>query len=337
MPLNITVVAAWLPPDTHEQVLYPPRNETVSFSDGAQNSSLFLITQAGVATVGTMEVGLSIGGTFEGVIGVNLAWRFCNPGAYRLAQIVQLAVTFLAIDVFAVYLLDLQFDSEKWTQIFLIAVGIAGILAATPLGSFFSSHRVNRIEFFLPCFFVVLLRSFVLLQFYLLTAKMTTIQFARTLLTVLLFLIYAVFDAEAAFNRRTALLQTMTNAPLLLPLEQAVGAYDLAYMIGSIYAFVRTALLSEAASRRRVWLLAVTLLTTHTGTIIARPWFAAGHWYSVTVLPQILYVSLHVSMGSALLFLLRTEAAQQYRNIEKQDGTIVLDVDVGSSEIGHEV
>jgi hypothetical protein len=144
--------------------------------------------------------------------------------------------------------------------------------------------------------------------------------------TVAAFGITGLIDACAAFDRRIHLLDSMSISPVVLDKERVVDCVDVVYILVSLVSFANATVHKEGASFRRLMLFGIALFATHTVTLVSRFWFLWLNAYSASVLPQVLSTSVHVSVSSALLLLLRSEGTPVYKKIEGHEISEILEV-----------
>jgi hypothetical protein len=106
---------------------------------------------------------------------------------------------------------------------------------------------------------------------------------------------------------------------------------DFAYVVASVVVCIHAAVRNEGASFRRLVLFASALIATDAVTILTQVFFVATNLYMQSVFPHILYLSIHASAASSLLYFMRSERRQEYKVIDV-DGDDVLEVDSGSSD-----
>jgi hypothetical protein len=109
-------------------------------------------------------------------------WDFGNSSAEKYDQSAKLLMSFLVGSVLAVLAFYLRFDSEYFTQVFLLVVGVTGVFAANPLNDFTGAAPGARIsDHILMAVFIAVFRVFVLLQLELLRTHSHTPEGARHL------------------------------------------------------------------------------------------------------------------------------------------------------------
>jgi hypothetical protein len=272
--LNITIAQkllnSYLPISPPKTV---SRLELVEFNDGAQNSSLFQIAEVTVGAADEIQITLTLSEGFTDLVGLNLVWSFCNPGAYRFSHSVQLLLAFMVANVFTVYIFHLKFDSEKWTQVFLLVLGIAGIIGANPFAYLWpDSDWIAWCDFVLPSAFVGIYRVFVRMQLHFLSTKTAADVYSKTAVTAVVFAGYAVLDVTTEIDRRMRMLTK--NAPAMaVPKEAILMIADSVYIALSFRELAQTAVRNEGANFRRLMLFATALIVTNAATFLTQVWF----------------------------------------------------------------
>jgi ABC-type transporter Mla MlaB component len=335
IPINFTVSRTLLSAyHVISETAAESRSDFLNFTTASRNSTTFSITESAVNSADEIRVFLTLSANFSNINGLNVIWQFCNPGALQFSQSAQLLLAFMMTDILAIYIFNLRFDSEIWTQIFLLILGAAGIFGSNPFSYFSSiSNWIDEMDFVLPSGFIAIFRTFVWLQLHILGAKTTSAGLVRTFLTVLVFGIYAGIDANVAIERRIRLVASLSIEHFVLKLEWILMGFDFVYIIASIGMLVFATIGSEGANFRRLVLFALSLLVTNGITFCSHFWLLHWNKSQLSVLPQILYLSGHVIVVAALLFLLRSEEIQQYQVIGEVDVAEVLDIDSGSMSV----
>jgi hypothetical protein len=92
-------------------------------------------------------------------------WDLGNSSAEKYNQSAKLLMSFLVGCMLVAFAFYLRFDSQYFTQFFLLVVGVTGVFAANPLNYFTGAAPGARIsDHILMVVFSVVFRVFVLLQ-----------------------------------------------------------------------------------------------------------------------------------------------------------------------------
>jgi hypothetical protein len=309
------------------------RLELAEFDDGAQNSSLFHITAIAVGAADEIEVCFTCSDGFADLVCLSLVWSLCNPGAYRSLHAAQLLLAFMVVDMFIVYTFCLKFDSEKWTQMFLLVLGIAGIIRANPVASLWpDSDFIDRSAFILSSVFIGVYSLFLTMQFHLTNVKTVADDDVTTAVTAVVFAVYAVLDATTEIHRRTRILANV-RPEMTLRGESVLMIVDSVCITLSFSELGYTAVRNEGANFRKLVLFAVAIIATNTVTFLTQVWFPLQNIYMDSPFPQLLYLWVHESVVSALLFLLRPEEMQAYKEIGTHDMNEILEVDTEPNKV----
>jgi hypothetical protein len=119
-------------------------------------------------------------------------------------------MSFLIGYILVVFAFYLKFDSESFTQIFLLVIGITGVFSSNPLTYFIKNTGAGaRIsDHILMSVFTAVFRLFLLLELEMLRGKSSAPATILVILFGVFFGFYATVDAAASYDRATHVLQS---------------------------------------------------------------------------------------------------------------------------------
>jgi hypothetical protein len=164
------------------------------------------------------------------------------------------------------------------------------------------------------------------LAIHLLSAKAASAGFFITAATALIFAAYGGLEAAAAIGARTRRLAKVATTAAVRK-DKILMIIDCIYVTVSIVHLLSAALRTGGANFRRFILFAIALIATDAVTCLTQVWFPLHDMYMASLFPQLLHLSVHISVASALLFLLRPEETRAYHIIDRHDMNEILEVD----------
>jgi hypothetical protein len=177
-------------------------SRTVTFSPGARYSSPFRIVRAWLDDCDHLALSVDIRTDFSKVVGFCFFWEFSNPSGADSAR--DYLVTFSVLPAYFTlfFASQVRFDSDAPLQLFLLILGIAGVFAANPLATCFSSPAFVRMtDHFCMSFFVALFRAFLLAQLDRLRNPTAPVSSVTLAVLALLCSACGVIDGAAGYDR----------------------------------------------------------------------------------------------------------------------------------------
>jgi uncharacterized membrane protein len=230
--------------------------------------------------------------------------------------------------VFAFYL---SFDSESYTQVFLLILGVTGVFASNPLALFFIKGSEIRIsDHVLMAVFTACYRLFILIQLELLRSHNSSVKTWVTVVLGIVFGLYATVDAAASYDRATHVASSEVIVPIVLQTEYALMACHAVYLLASVIHVVIAIIQNAGANTRRIVFFGISLAVTGVVTGICQIYFVLVNKNMYSVVPQMLLSSVHVTLAAITLFLLHSSSGAEYRPMDdskqQQEAGMILDI-----------
>jgi hypothetical protein len=295
------------------------RRIDLSFTAGNNRSSSFAVTRVQARDIDTLQLRLSLGTHYKSIAGFLFRWEFGNSIAEKYDQSSKLLMSFLVGYMLVVFAFYLRFDSELFTQVLLIVVGVTGVFAANPLNYFVKAQqRARIIDHTLMAVFIAVFRLFVILGLELIRTHSQTPP--RTLVAALavVFAFYATLDAAASYDRHSHLQHAENEVKVIFKTEAARVLFDIVFAVGSVGYFVVAAVANEGANLRRVIYFGIVVAAIASTTFISHVVFLATGAFMYTLLPDMLVCSTHVTFAAITLFLLHSAGGPAYKSLETQ-------------------
>jgi hypothetical protein len=132
-------------------------------SPGKNQSSWFYVMRAASRDIDTLR--LTVMADYRPSEVFLFHWDFGNSSAEKYDQSAKLLMSFLVGYVLAVFAFYLRFDSEYFTQVFLLVIGVTGVFAGNPLNYFSGVAPGSRVsDHIFMAVFIAVFRVFALLQ-----------------------------------------------------------------------------------------------------------------------------------------------------------------------------
>jgi hypothetical protein len=308
------------------------RKLTAQFPKGKNRSSSHRLLQVPVHKMDAFQGRLTIQTDFEKIRGFALSWEFFNPSAVRFVRVARLLSSVLIAYLLIVFLFYSKFESELWTQYFLVAVAVAGIFVSNPIGF------VARFEWslfvssdLLPAVFLGVYRMFLLLELELLRARSITPNPQFVAYVAIFCCLHAFVDSITEHDRRGQIGKD-TNLPL--PTEIVRSIFVSVYLIVSLGYCAVTAIFSDRVNMRRAVFFAGSVLLAGLASFETQVW---PIWQKLparrySLFPQMLMSAVHSSLVAMTLFMFHCGGDPQYRGISGKEVATDLDLEDSLSD-----
>jgi hypothetical protein len=303
----------------------------VLFRPGSRESSGFDVTDIPVQGVEWLQVRVGIEGNFSRIRGVRFTWTHFNPeldSYIRSTRMVLAAV--IAYSLFR-FFGSLQFDSEFFTQVYVIVIGLLGLIATNPVNFVFSTFSVGRIiEQILWALFLAAFRMFVVVELEVLRVRSTRPGTAVMVFFALFFSMYVTVDATAAYDRGSV----NFSGPLVLRTEFIRGVFHILYAAVSFVWIVAAICASDGANSRRLAFFVFMALAVVAVNITNDIVFVYWNVWMRTIRPLLIRISAPVGFVGLIMLMLRTAQRVEYIGIDKQLGNelYVIEIDELSAD-----
>jgi hypothetical protein len=307
------------------------------FKSGEPESSYLQVANCPLLDMDKAEVGLTFKGDFTRILGANLIWTVGNPDADEYVRSFNLKLSFACCYLLVIFAYHVKFDSESFSVIYMLIVGITGVFFSNPLHHFFPDLVPGEMldDVFLSLY-LGFYRMFLIVQLELLRANNSRPGFVQSILIGSFFAIFTIADSAARFDRRLHTLQLKEDWFVKLGTEIARAGLHLIYAIGGLVYLYLAYLRHDGAHPRRlaffgfsiVLMIAVGLFTD-VFCLYARIW-------EMTPKLDLLQTGIAVALSSQTLFLFHSSGDWTYEGIDsaKESGHHVIELDQISDDEG---
>jgi hypothetical protein len=285
------------------------------------SSESFEVAHIPVSGIDTLQLRLSLQASYSGISGFQFHWTFVNPITDRYRNSVNLLLSFLMGYTLVVFALYLEFDSESFTQFFMLALGLLGVAAANPLNLLLPEPATPRMaDSLLMALFTAVYRMFLLIELELLRSRSASPNAVFLIVLGMFFCFYATVDAVAMFDRQSQLMCAEAEGPVVFPTETMVMWTHAAYVgVSLLYLLVAVAM-NDAATVRRLWFFGLSVVVTGAVTVVTQIVFVVQNWFMYSVVPTMAFASVHVMFAAMTVFLLHSGGEPEYKDLVDEGG-----------------
>jgi hypothetical protein len=336
LDIEVTARNSFLLGVTNVRTDNPPKETFhVAFSKGSNRSSLFPIGHFRVDGVEAVQVRVSLQSDFKNVTGVDFLWYFANPSADKYARSTKLLLSFLVGYMLVLFAFYLRFDSESFTQVYLLILGVTGVFASNPVTYFFPGVPGAKVsDHILIALFLAAYKMFLVLEFEMLRSHDPR---PKTIFVVLLgvaFAFYATVDAAAGYDRQSHLDGSEDEAPVIMQTETVLACFHAGYsLFVAVYALVAF-VSNDGANTRRVAYFAFSAALTVLVVLFSGVYCVYADFWMYTVKPPLLMQSIISTLAALTLFFLHTGGGPEYVGLDKLKETdqTVIEIDQISAD-----
>jgi hypothetical protein len=301
-------------------------SRNVAFGPSSSISEPFLVARAFVTGVDEIQLQATITSNFSEMKSLLVTWQFFNPVAERYRSSSQILLSILIAMPLLHSWLSVHRAKDSWTQVFLVLIGVTGVLATSPLASYLKCTFADSIAAHaFSAVFIAVLRLFFVREFGLLLNG-TPSSVLTGLALIAGFAAYAVVDMAVSFLREHAIASGGGNHVLMSERMQMWADAGFALLLLALGVLLR--LPSDCADQRRVWLLrcfsGLSLAVTAFADVIC----PLGALFRQSLMPEMLMLAVHGNIAAAALTFFRFTEGEEYR---------VIDVGGDAENIGLEV
>jgi hypothetical protein len=277
-----------------------------------------------------MQINFSIGTDWTGIAAISYNLQFANPSVAQYTRIATWVFSSLIGTILFAFCANLTFDSDTFTQILILILGFAGILGSGIFRVLFSSPMGDSLSL---AFFVNMVRFFLLIQLDLLRGNRSIPPTLFVIVFSALFSFYVVVEATANNERQISLDQSEIELTFVVPTEEIAIYLHAAYISISLL-FLIIAGLSNTVSGRRLFLLGLSVILTNVVTFITKVYFVVQNCPVSCLMPQQLYISVHIIMAAMAIFFLHSNGNRYQAEYSKpaMDDDMELDIEMKTSD-----
>jgi hypothetical protein len=299
------------------------------FAKGSLLSSAFRVASVPVVEIDTLELHMYVKGDYSDVDGFSFAWDFTNPLADQYLFCGKLILSTTMGYMLVVFLFYLKWDAERFTQRFLIVVGVLGVVASNPLKLLIPvAYRSRLMDHLLMAAFTAAYRMFLLLQLELLRGRETTVSPVLIGVHVIAFIMYAFLDGTASFGLEQRMIR---NDGTVLDSEVTRSRAHMIYLGITCLLLSLVVLNADGAHLGRLVLVAISVLITGGVTLGMEVIGLVLKRFTDSVADLMVMPAVHLNCAAMALFLLRSDADAEYAGLKSNPGDeadIALEVEL---------
>jgi hypothetical protein len=278
----------------------PFTNLTIAFENESDTSETFSVYSCEIENFDRLNLKLFIQADLSRLSALQLNWSHANPSGFLQLRMASMAISGLFVYITLLFCFLLKFDSEIFTQIFCIGLGVLGALTSNPIGcSRRSDFQFAADDTFLLALYTAAFRGFCVAQ----------------------------FDIVRTFGIRPNLFLVALAAVLGFCDAIAPNIYFLA-----AYSTLATVLVGAAAltnsDRRRLTVFAVLAAVDVGGRCLAGQMAAA---FPMSVIPDALRRAAPLHAGAFAIFVMHCDRPRRYSPVTDWEEGIELSADALSS------
>jgi hypothetical protein len=129
-------------------------------------------------------------------------------------------------------------------------------------------------------------------------------------------------------------IQSESETAVILQTEIVLMIFDGVYVVCSVLYLILAALQNDGVNSRRLGFFSFAALATSAVTILTQIVFVVLNKYMYSVMPSMLFCSIHITVASMCLFLLHCGGGPEYVEMDTKDdlGPGTMDVEVRSDD-----
>jgi hypothetical protein len=293
----------------------------VNVARGAGRSPVHDLLQAVIRDTNAFHVHLDIRTNYSAVQGFYFNWAFSDMNDEKFCKRARFWLSGLIGFMFLLAVANLNFDSESWTQSFLIILGIVGVLASNPIQHFFfSDGSLQVMDHALMASFNGIYRMFMIIQLELLRTHKVIPDLRFLIGCVVVFTSYAGIEF-AAMDERSG------KSPSVLMMENSLMFAGILYTLVSLAYTAVTVVTNNGVNVRKVCFFSVSVIVTSFTTFLTDVYFVWRGQHVNSVFPQMVSAAVHMSLAAMTIFLLHSAGGPEYEDLEWRRGSVVLDIE----------
>jgi hypothetical protein len=280
-------------------------------------SSPFNVIHVEIEEVTSVQLRLTVSSDFTGIQGFLFRWNFFNPGCQSYTRSLRFFMSAFVGYALLAFALSLQMDGEEFTQIFLMVIGIAGVLFCNPFQYVIEDQEVIDVaDHILAALFVGLCRLFIVSQLELIRSRSSIPRSSVAIFWTSFFVFYALVDATASYERSTQI----SEYPI--PSESLRAVFAAVYLGVSALLLGMSVIRSDGMYNRRLEFFGASVVVTGAATMVSHIILFLLDIGLGTAANDLVFASIHTSFAATALFLMHSGYDQEYRAFDqaKNDG-----------------
>jgi hypothetical protein len=301
----------------------------IKFEKNDKYSSEYRVLNGEFEGIDTIHIRVSMVGDFTEITGFQFQWSFSNPSSDVYARYLTFLMSVMVGYALVAFCLALKLEPDGFTQVFVLVLGGAGVLASNPLRQLLFDEASDIWDHVFAAFYVAVYRLFLKLQLDVIRAKTAAPRTLAGLLWVSFFVFYGLVEATATFATANRSNRASIDIPPAIQSETWRAAFAGVYIVISLVYLGATALQSDGTNSRRLWFWAGSIVITNLVTfmchVMIRESIAAP-----TAVARLVFASVHSAFAAMAIFMLHSDSESDYTMFDpsktEQNG-LMLDID----------
>jgi hypothetical protein len=291
-------------------------NRLVRFQPGQTSSEAFPIACVEVIEMDTLNLRVNAKADFAGIDGFMFNWCFGTTGVGIYENTVRVFQMLLLGYMLVLFVTAVELDG--FTRIYLVVMGGLGVLACDPIGLLLPRFgRQMGAEIF-RALFLAAYRLFVVIELRLIATRKRAGSDSVVIVGVVIGTVYAAIEAVALYNRSVEIKQARPRTLVVLQSEQAAACAHVFYIVFSVVCLVVACVKTDKTAGRRLSFFGFSVILSGVITAIAKVGTRAQGLVVHSLVPDVAYSSVHVTLAAMTLFLMRPASGKEYKDLEDE-------------------
>jgi hypothetical protein len=209
-------------------------------------------------------------------------------------------------------------DSDIFTSVCCVILGVAGFLAPNPVVLIFAwSHRMKISDCVFMSFFVSFLRFFCVIQIAAIAFSKSTPPPSFVVIVGVFFALDAILDAAATYDRCDFQQLSVYPVGIVLTTEKWTLMFRIGHGVLVLVLALLGAFVSGASSRRRLALFTGFAVVEFAASVFSQLFCAYNEEFVSAIVSDMVHTSVHMIIGCFVLFFMRSVAQNQYEILDQ--------------------
>jgi hypothetical protein len=279
---------------------------------------MFPIAHVPVIHIDTLHVRITASTEYSNIEGFLFTWRSVTPIINNYYRDSLTLLSILSAYMLVIFIRSLQKDSEWFTHLLLVIVGLLGVLSSNPLSRAFPAKEPRLADHVFLAVFVGAYRLFLFLELEILRTRSSTPSPILVLILIVAFGFYIKIDVAASFDRATQAFGSPFHRGDLLESETVAIWTHAVYFPVSIIYFCFAWLGNDGINLARLIFFGVSVSASSVTTLVTRVRAVQEGWWPSSIVPAIVYASVHATLAGAALFLMHSGMGTDYKGLEAE-------------------
>lgn len=304
--------------------------QEVWFNDNSLSSTIFFVLKQEIKDFDLIQFKLQVTGDFTKINFFNFLYHYGNLSVDEYGRSDKLLMTILTCYMLYVYIRNLKFSNEMFTQVLCLVLGFSGIFALNPIQLFITKPSNGMIfsSYVYQAIFFALFRVFIISQIYLLFSKRSSPPLSIILILIIIFGIYSILQASASYDRNKFIKETQLIRCKILFTEKILVYFHYTYILTTCLSILLV-LKIVSTSIKFFWHSTIILVTSFSTWYSGIYCVLTGkHMFSYA--PEMVQISFHIVSAAFTLFFFTNNFELEYKKVQdsSQDNSVLTITEV---------